>query len=323
MIITRTPFRMSFAGGGTDSPEFYRLDEGAITGTTVNKYMYIMLNERFDSSIRVSYSKTEIAESVDEIQHPIVREAMKFTGVTSGVEIVSVADVPAQTGLGSSSSFTVGLLNALYAYRGIIKSPLELAEEACHLEIDILGQPIGKQDQYLAACGNFCHITFGGSKGVLVEPIDTSISTRNELENNLLLFYMGRTDAASVVLEEQQSKIEQNRELLKSITNLAVQSRDCLISGSLGELGSLLHEGWELKKRLANGITDRTIDAWYEGARVLGASGGKVLGAGGRGFLLLYCLPKYQRQVVEGLPELVRTQFAFDTKGTCIIYSGD
>ena len=323
MIITRTPFRMSFAGGGTDLPEFYRTDEGAVTGTTVSKYMYIMVNKRFDSSIRVSYSKTEIVESVDDIQHPIVREAMKLTGVTEGVEIVSIADIPAQTGLGSSSSFAVGLLNALYAYKGVLRSAQELAQEACHLEIDILGEPIGKQDQHLAAYGNLCHIRFRADEEVSVECIPTPPGVREELEKRLLLLYMGHTEAASVVLQEQQTRTEQNRPLLKSIRDLAVQCRDCLASGYLDDLGMLLHEEWELKKRLADGITNPAIDEWYGRARDLGAAGGKVLGAGGRGFLLLYCSTQYQSGVLTGLPQLVQTHFAFETEGTRVIYSGD
>lgn len=322
MVITRTPFRMSFVGGGTDMPDFYRADEGAVTGTAINKYMYIIVNKRFDRSIRVSYSRTEIVNTVHEIQHPIVREAMKLTGVTEQVEIVSIADIPAQTGLGSSSSFTVGLLNALYAYRGVLRSAEELAREACTLELDILGEPIGKQDQYLAAYGNLRHIRFHPDEAVSVEYVLMPAERREAFQDRLLLMYMGRTEAASTVLREQQSRTEQNRAALRAMRDLAVQCRDALAAGRLDDVGDLLHEGWEMKKRLADGISDETIDGWYEIARKLGARGGKVLGAGGRGFLLLYCPPEHRKRVLAGLPHLVHAPFAFEPDGTRVIYVG-
>ena len=322
MVITRTPFRMSFAGGGTDMPGFYRADEGAVTGTAINKYMYLIVNKRFDRTIRVSYSRTEIVNTVHEIQHPIVREAMKLTGVTEQVEIVSIADIPAQTGLGSSSSFTVGLLNALYAYRGVLRSAEELAREACTLELDVLGEPIGKQDQYLAAYGNLRHIRFHPNDAVSVEYVLMPTERREAFQERLLLMYMGRTEAASTVLSDQQSRTEQNRTALRAMRALAVQCRDALVGGRLDDVGDLLHEGWEMKKRLADGISDETIDGWYEAARKLGARGGKVLGAGGRGFLLLYCPPEHRKRVLAGLPQLVHTPFAFEPDGTRVIYVG-
>lgn len=322
MVITRTPFRMSFAGGGTDMPGFYRADGGAVTGTAINKYMYLIINKRFDRSIRVSYSRTEIVNTVHEIQHPIVREAMKLTGVTEQVEIVSIADIPAQTGLGSSSSFTVGLLNALYAYRGVLRSAEELAREACALELDVLGEPIGKQDQYLAAYGNLRHIRFHPNDAVSVEYVLMPAELREAFQERLLLLYMGRTEAASTVLREQQSRTEQNRSALRAMRDLAVQCRDALAAGRLDDVGDLLHNGWELKKRLADGISDETIDGWYGRARKLGARGGKVLGAGGRGFLLLYCPPEHRKRVLAGLPQLVHTPFAFEPDGTRVIYVG-
>ncbi|MSQ13192.1 MAG: GHMP kinase [Dehalococcoidia bacterium] len=322
MVITRTPFRMSFAGGGTDMPGFYRADEGAVTATAINKYMYIIVNKRFDRSIRVSYSRTEIVNTVHEIQHPIVREAMKLTGVTEQVEIVSIADIPAQTGLGSSSSFTVGLLNALYAYRGVLRSAEELAREACTLELDVLDEPIGKQDQYLAAYGNLRHIRFHPNDAVSVEYVLMPADLREAFQERLLLMYMGRTEAASTVLRDQQNRTEQNRPALRAMHDLAVQCRDALAGGRLDDVGDLLHEGWEMKKRLADGISDETIDGWYETARKLGARGGKVLGAGGRGFLLLYCPPEHRKRVLAGLSQLVHTPFAFEPDGTRVIYVG-
>jgi len=322
MVITRTPFRMSFAGGGTDLPAFYRTDEGAVTGTAINKYMYIIVNRRFDRSIRVSYSRTEIVDTVQQVQHPIVREAMKLTGVTEQVEIVSIADIPAQTGLGSSSSFAVGLLNALYAYRGVLRSAEELAREACALEIDTLGEPIGKQDQYLAAYGNLRHVRFHPNDVVSVEYVLMSPEARGAFQERLLLLSMGRTEAASTILQEQNARTQDNRPVLRAMRDLAVHCKGALAAGRLDEVGALLHEGWELKKRLANGISDEVIDGWYERARKLGALGGKVLGAGGRGFLLLYCAPEYHKRVLAGLPQLVHTPFAFEPDGTRVIYVG-
>ncbi|MBI4233157.1 MAG: GHMP kinase [Chloroflexi bacterium] len=322
MIITRTPFRMSFFGGGTDIGDFYRQSEGAITGCTIDKYMYIILNRRFDRTIRVSYARTEIASTVEEVQHPIVREAMKLTGVTEGVEIVSIADIPAQTGLGSSSSFTVGLLNALYAYRGLLRSPQELAREACHLEIDLLHEPIGKQDQYLAAFGNLRHIRFHPSEDVSVEYILCPPEVKEDLNQRLLLLYMGRAEAASVVLKKQQERTNQNLPILQAMRDLAVEGQRCLLEGRLDDLGALLHTGWEMKKQLADGISTPAIDEWYDTARRLGALGGKVLGAGGRGFLLLYCPVQNRQRVLDALKELTCTPFAFEPEGSKILYVG-
>ncbi len=205
MIITRTPFRISFAGGGTDLSAFYRRESGAVVSTAISKYMYITVNRRFDDTIRISYSRTEIAGSVDEIQHPIVKAALKLTGISGGIEIVSIADIPAGTGLGSSSSFTVGLLNALYAYQGILKSAQELAEEACHIEIDMVGEPIGKQDQYIAAYGGMCHIQFNPDESVFVNPVICSKKCREDMENNLLLLYTGDSRRANTILAEQST----------------------------------------------------------------------------------------------------------------------
>jgi D-glycero-alpha-D-manno-heptose-7-phosphate kinase len=313
---------MSFAGGGTDLPGFYRMDGGAITGAAINKYMYIVVNRRFDASIRVSYSRTEIVDSVHQVQHPIVREAMKLTGVTERVEIVSIADIPAQTGLGSSSSFTVGLLNALYAYKGQLRSAEELAREACYLELDVLGEPIGKQDQYLAAYGSLRHIRFEPTDEVKVQYVLAASETRQRLEERLMLLYMGRTQAASSVLKEQRERTDQNRPALRALCSLAEQCRDALVLGKLNDFGLLLHAGWEIKKRLANGVSDEVIDGWYERARACGAVGGKVLGAGGRGFLLLYCPVEYQARVLSALPELVPTPVAIEPEGSKILYVG-
>ena len=207
MIITRTPFRISFAGGGTDLREFYQSEYGAVVSTAINKYMYIIVNKRFTDAIRVSYyAKTEIVDCVDDIRHPLVREALRLVGVHQGIEVTSVADVHAGAGLGSSGSFTVGLLNALYAYKGILKSAEELARDACHIEIDVLGEPIGKQDQYIAAYGGFRYFQFNPDESVTTEPIIWSADRKDELSQKLLLLYTGDVHEASSILQEQKEK---------------------------------------------------------------------------------------------------------------------
>jgi len=322
MIITRTPFRVSFCGGGTDMRDFYRIEHGAITATAINKYMYITVNKRFDDSIRVSYSKTEIVEDIEQIRHPLVREALKLVEITKGIEIVSIADIPAGTGLGSSSSFTVGLLNALHAYKGTLKSAEELATEACHIEIDILGEPIGKQDQYMAAYGGIHHVQFNPDESVFVNPLICSQETKQELCKNLLLFYTGVSRNARIILEEQKAESSKPNKvvILREMRNLAVEIKDCLIHGDLEGFGRLLHNGWMLKKSLASSITNDKIDAYYSQALSAGAAGGKILGAGGGGFLLLYCPKEKQPGVREALNDLTLTEFSLEPEGSKIIY---
>jgi D-glycero-alpha-D-manno-heptose-7-phosphate kinase len=323
MIITRTPFRISFAGGGTDLAAFYRRESGAVVSTAIKKYMYITVNRRFDDTIRVSYSRTEIAGSVDEIQHPIVKAALKLTGISGGIEIVSIADIPAGTGMGSSSSFTVGLLNALYAYQGVLKSAQELAEEACHIEIDMVGEPIGKQDQYIAAYGGMCHIQFNPDESVFVNPVICGKKCREDLEKNLLLLYTGDSRRANTILAEQSTNTcrEDKFNNLKKMRDLAQETRRCF-NGSLKaqELGRLLHEGWLLKRELASGISNDAINAYYEKALAAGAYGGKVLGAGGGGFLLLVTPQEKRKAVRQALGNLQEMDFAFEAEGSKIIY---
>lgn len=323
MIITRTPFRISFGGGGTDLRDFYKRAPGAVTSSTINKYMYIIVNKRFNDTIRVSYSKTEIVSSVDEIQHPIVREALKLVGITTEIEIVSIADIPAGSGLGSSSSFSVGLLNALYAYKGILKSAEELARDACKIEIDILGEPIGKQDQYIVAYGGLRHIQFNPDGGVFVEIVMCSKEYKEELSRNLLLLHTGISRGASSILREQKDNIKQvqNREILSKMRDLALEIRHCLANNSpLDTFGRLLHEGWMLKKQLASSISNHKLDEYYEKALRAGALGGKVTGAGGGGFLLLYCPHQHQQRVLEALHPLSAVKFSFEPEGSKIIY---
>lgn len=325
MIISRTPLRVSFAGGGTDLKAFYEFEPGTVTSTAINKYVYIAVNKKFDEKIRVSYSQTEIVNTVDDVRHDLVREAMRLTGVTKGIEITSIADIPsAGSGLGSSSSFTVGLLNALYAYRGEHKSPEALAQEACQIEINIVGEPIGKQDQYIAAYGGFKCIQFNPDESVFVDPIICSKETLKELEGNLMMFYTGLTRKSGTILAEQRKDSKNRLEMLRQMKSFAEELCDCIrANGSLDKFGAILHRNWNLKKQLANGISNSLIDHYYQKALDAGALGGKILGAGGGGFLLLYCEKENQYRAREALTELKQTPFKFEPQGSKIIFIGD
>lgn len=321
MIISRTPFRVSFAGGGTDLRAFYEKEPGAVTSMTIDKYMFITVNKRFDHTIRVSYSKTEIVDTVDEIKHPIVREALKLVGINNGIEITSIADIPSGTGLGSSSSFTVGLLNALYAYLGKYKSAKELAQEACKIEIDILGEPIGKQDQYAVAHGGLLHIQFNPDEEVFVDPIICAKEVKEELNDKLMMFYTGISRRSRDILEEQREKTGQKFEFLKKMRDLSIDIQRVLIRGkNLDEIGEILHQAWMYKKQLVGTISTSKIDDYYQKARHAGALGGKILGAGGGGFLLLYCERQNQRKVREALSDLKQLPFKLESQGSKIIY---
>ncbi len=323
MIISRTPLRISFAGGGTDIGEFYRQEGGAVTSTAINRYVYITVNKKFDSGIRVSYAKTENVDKVDDIQHPLVRAALKLTGITKGVEITSVADVPAQTGLGSSSAFTVGLLNALYAYKGEFKPQKLLAEQACHIEIELCKEPIGKQDQYIAAYGGIQHIQFNKDETVFVDPVICSPETKKALEEGTMLFYTGATRPASAILSEQKKQMGEKTEMMRKMKQQSELVRKALVEGNLAEFGKLLHEGWMLKRQLAGSITNQEIDEHYEKAIKAGALGGKLLGAGGGGFLMVYCPPSKQDTVRRALNNLKETTIALEPQGSKIIYVSD
>ena len=323
MIISRTPFRVSFAGGGTDLAAFYRETYGAVTSTTIDKYMYITVNTRFDDTIRVSYRKTEIVNDVAELEHPIVKAALELTGILRGIEITSMADMPAGTGLGSSSSFTVGLLHALYAWQGKFRSAEQLAAEASHIEIELLGEPIGKQDQYAAAYGGLNLIRFNEDDTVFVDPVICPPERRHQLFANLQFFYTGGTRSASRILEQQQKSTSERMEFLTLMRNQADEIREVLINGrELDLFGELLHAGWQLKRQITGGISNPEIDAWYELARQAGAIGGKLLGAGGGGFLAFYVRPERQRHVKEALHELRQVRFDYEPQGSKIVYIG-
>lgn len=321
MIISQTPLRVSFFGGGTDLGEWYRRRGGAVLSTAIDKYCYITVNRRFDHTVRVSYSRTEIVEHSDEIQHPLVREALKITGIPTGVEITSIADIPGGTGMGSSSTFTVGLLSALWAFKGRHVSSEELARTACEIEIDRVGEPIGKQDQYAAAYGGINVITFNPDDTVFVDPVILRPEVRREFQASLLLFYTGLTRPAGQILAEQKARTVEKSAALQRMGDMVAEGRQILLEGKhLGRLGALLHEGWELKRGLASKITNPEIDQAYEAALTHGALGGKLLGAGGGGFLLLYVERQNQSAVRLALSHLREIQLDFEPRGSRIIF---
>jgi D-glycero-alpha-D-manno-heptose-7-phosphate kinase len=323
MIISRTPFRMSFVGGGTDLPSFYGQEQGAVISTAMNKYVYITVNHRFDHTLRISYSHTEIVDTVESVRHPLFRETMRETGVDSGVEVTSVADVPSGTGLGSSSSFTVGLFHALHAFQGRFQTAAELAGQACRLEIDVLKEPIGKQDQYAAAYGGLRRYLFNPDGTVFVDPVICTPEKRGSFFQHLMLFYLGGSRNASQVLKEQSNNTHQKMEPLRKLRSLVDCFWNVLTQGrDVRSLGELLHEGWGCKKQLANNISNSEIDERYEKARKAGALGGKILGAGMSGFLLLFCEPRNQSSVRDSLRELREISFGYEAEGSKIIYVG-
>jgi D-glycero-alpha-D-manno-heptose-7-phosphate kinase len=323
MIISRTPLRISLAGGGSDLPAFWKREGGAVTSTTINKYIYITVNPKFDNKIRASYSRTEIVDTVDELQHELIREALRLLGITGGIEITSISDIPSQgSGLGSSSSYTVGLLNALYTYLGKHAGAKRLASEACRIEIELCNKPIGKQDQYIGAFGGLQHIQFNPDGSVFVDPVICKPETKRKLDEHLLLLYTGITRSADGILAEQQDNLSQenNRRITRRMVNIARELRDALTADDFMAVGELLHAGWVEKRKLALGITNSRIDAWYETARALGALGGKITGAGGRGFLLLFAPPERHGDIIAALPELRPVPFALEPQGSKIIY---
>ncbi|HJW91446.1 MAG TPA: GHMP kinase [Anaerolineales bacterium] len=325
MIISRTPLRISFTGGGSDLPAFYRQEQGAVLSTTINKYIYITVNRKFDEQIRASYSITEIVDSVDELRHELIREALKLVyHPPCGIEITSISDIPSRgTGLGSSSTYTVGLLNSLYAHLGQSVGAERLAREACTIEIERCQKPIGKQDQYIAAYGGLKFIRFNPDESVFVDPVICTAETRQNLQANLLLLYTGLTRSADTILEEQGLNTENDRASrasLSRMTRQAWQMREALQANDLRGFGEILHEGWLDKKNLASGITSPEIDEWYETARRHGALGGKILGAGGGGFLLLCAPPDRFQDITSALPLLRPVPFQFEPQGSKIIY---
>lgn len=320
MIISQTPYRVSFAGGGTDLPAFYRREAGAVLSVALDKHMYVTVSPRFEPTTRVAYSKTEIAAEVGDIQHTIVREALRLTGLGRHLEITTIGDVPAGTGLGSSSSLTVGLLQALYAYQGKIVSHQRLAEEACRIEIDLLGKPIGKQDQYAAAFGGINYIRFNPDETVDVEPVPCRGEVIDELERRVLLIYTEQQRDADVILKKQSDGTADRMSALRGMRDLAGEMRGALGACDVDGFTRLLHEGWELKRSLGLGISIRKVDEWYAAARNAGAQGGKLLGAGGGGFLLLMAPPERHEAIREALGRPIELTFGIDRRGSRIIF---
>ena len=326
MIITKTPFRISFVGGGSDLESFYARSKGAVISTSINKYMYISSHRFFDEEkIRIKYSKTETVNSVEKIQHPIVREVLKKFQINGALEISSNADVPAGTGLGSSSSFTVGLLHNMYTVMGKYVTKNSLAEQACDIEINKLHEPIGKQDQYAASFGGLNLITFHSSGTVTVDPIHIKKDILYRFQNNLLMFYLGKQRSASSILIEQNKNMEDDNRfrMLQSMVNLVPEFRENLYSGDLNQVGKLLHENWLLKQNLASSISSDEINKIYTHALNYGALGGKLLGAGGNGFLLLYCNENEQARLRTAMAHFREMSFQFDHDGSRVIYVGD
>src|SRR4030042_1937392 len=321
MIICRTPLRISFVGGGTDLASFYQQSPGAVVSTAINKYIYITVNKKFDEKIRVSYSKTEFADQPEDLKHELIRESLLLLGIRKGIEITSISDIPSEgTGLGSSSTYTVGLLNALHAYKNEFASAERLAQEACSIEIDKCGKVIGKQNQYVAAYGNFNFTQFFPDR-VSVEPI--IIKNKKEFEAHFLLFYTGITRSAKAILEEQDQKTKKNFGKMKAMAVLAKEAKKAIEKGSFDDFGEILHQNWVLKKGLVETISNPVIDQWYLTARGHGAIGGKILGAGGGGFLLLYAPPNLHELIKSALPELRHIPFSFEPEGSKIIYYGE
>ncbi len=327
MIITRTPLRVSFCGGGTDLPSYYRAQQGSVVSTSLNKYLYITVNklsQYFDHRILLKYSQTELVDSVDAIQHPIIREAMKITGVVDSVEITSMADIPAGTGLGSSSAYAVGLLHALHTFKGEYVSAAQLAREACEIEIDRLKDPIGKQDQYIAAYGGICHIRFNPDESVFVDPVICSHATKKALQENLLMFYTGITRRAGDILKVQNETTHLNMKALTRMRDLCTEIMEVLKDAiSLNRFGEVLHQAWLYKRDLVDNISNVSINDYYEKARNAGAIGGKLLGAGGGGFLLFYVEPQNQEKVREALHDLRELPFLFEPQGSKVLYISD
>lgn len=324
MIITRTPLRISFVGGGSDLKEFYSKEPGAVVSTAIDKYIYVMVNPRQDKLIRLAYSQSEYAEDVSQLKHNIIRESLKLLDVKNGVDITYSGDLTIDrvgTGLGASSALTVGVLNALHFFQGEKATPEQLAREACKIEIEILGHPIGKQDQYVAAYGGINHIRFYPNDEVEVRPISMFEESKKTLERNLLLFYTGLTSDSIVVLSEQKEKTSANGIILAKMASLADTVSNMFTSGKLAQFGNILHKNWVYKKQLASLVSNNIIDESYEKGLAAGAEGGKVLGSGGGGFLLFYCPPHKHLILKQALSHLEELQFNFAAEGSKIIYS--
>ena len=325
MIITRSPLRVTLGGGGTDLPSYYREHGGFLIAAAIDKYVYVTAMRPFTSGIFLKYSKLEHVERIDDVQHPIIRDAMRMVGFkTPQIEITALADIPAGTGLGSSGSFTTALLKALYAHRRRLIHPNELAELACHIEMEKLGEPIGKQDQYVAAYGGVTCFKFNRDGKVEAEPLKMSTEALFALEDNLLLFFTGFSRSAGSILADQKNRSEtQDAEMLNNlhyVKDLGLRSRDALMQGDTAQFGKLMHEHWEHKKRRSGGMSNPRIDEWYELGRANGAIGGKLVGAGGGGFLMFYSEDHRRLRAAMAGAGLEEVRFRFDFEGTKVLF---
>lgn len=323
MIGIRTPFRMSFIGGGSDMKEFYEIHDGCVLSTSIDKYIYTFIHKYFNKKIQIKYSKTEIVEKTQDINHPIVRSVLERFNLDA-LDINFIADIPAGTGMGSSSSFTVGLIHALYKYTGQNINSKKLAELACEIEIDVLKEPIGKQDQYAAAYGGLNVIRFLSNGEVKVENLKLNHDIIYKLEQNLVLFYTGKARSASKILVDQKNQVLNSKkkvETLKIMSELVNDSKKLLLDGNIDDFGKILDYNWNLKKTLSTKISDSKINQIYDLALKNGALGGKILGAGGGGFFLFYCPLKYQSKLKSSLSNLVEFPFKFEHDGSKLIFS--
>jgi len=326
MIIARSPLRITLGGGGTDLPSYYRDHQGFLVSAAIDKYVYVNVMRPFTEGIYLKYSQLEHVEQIADVKHPIIREALQMLGFkTPQVEITTLADIPAGTGLGSSGSFTTALLKALYTHRKYHLHQEELAELACHIEIDRLGEPIGKQDQYIAAVGGVTCFTFHKDDKVTAAPLGISMDTMFDLEDNLLLFFTGFSRSASGILKDQQVKSQQNDvDMLNNlhyVKDLGYRSRDALVDGKTKLFGELMHEHWEHKKRRSGGMSNPKIDEWYELGMKNGAIGGKLVGAGGGGFLMFMAHDRNKLRHVMAHAGLEEVRFKFDFEGTKVVMS--
>jgi D-glycero-alpha-D-manno-heptose-7-phosphate kinase len=326
MITTRSPLRISLGGGGTDLPSYYREHGGFLIAGAINRYVYVNVMRPFTAGIYLKYSHLEHVDATDDVQHPIIREAIRMLDFkTPQVEITTLADIPSGTGLGSSGSFTTALLKALYVHRMRQIEPKELAEKACEIEIDRLGEPIGKQDQYIAACGGLTCFTFNPDNSVDVEPLKISMDTKFDLEDNLLLFFTGFSRSAGSILKDQNTKTKGSDKgmiaNLHFVKELGLRSKAMLESGKTEDFGALMHEHWEHKKRRSGGMSNAEIDDWYDLGMKNGATGGKLVGAGGGGFLLFYANDRNRLRHAMAKAGLEEVRFAFDFEGTKVLFS--
>jgi D-glycero-alpha-D-manno-heptose-7-phosphate kinase len=322
MIITQTPLRIGLVGGGTDLPDYYLEHGGRVLNCAIDKYVYVIVKQRFDDDIYVNYSKKEIVSNVDDLEHELVREAMQMTGVCSGVEITMLADIPSSgSGLGSSSSITVGLLHALWAYQHRHVPAEELAEGACAIEIQHCGKRIGKQDQYIAALGGIQDLRFGPGDKVVAEELGLSASERHAFEEQVMLFYTGVTRSATAILVEQSNNVGNSLGGFHLLRDLAGSAVDHLRKGDVEGVGHIMRESWEAKRQLASGVTNVQIDSAVELALAAGAYGAKVTGAGGGGFLLVICPPENQRSVRESLAHMRELPVKLDRFGSRVVFN--